>query len=179
MSNRDFVIKFMSNIKDRTPILLIANAAKIFYHIYSGRIYNVRNEDDMTTIKNMSISKLTKPVVISDLSSLYDDEDLLKIIEESDLQFILLAFRDNLSEVLVSRCKSVLKLTDLEVKQCNYISKKSALSALEQFDSNIDAANMYLTENCPALMRDINDARNLKYKDKVVNILANIGSDKQ
>ena len=101
MSNRDTVINFMSSIKDRTPILLLSKAAKIFKSIYDGRIYDVKNVDDMNLIRDMSISKLHKVVVLEDLSSLYTDEDILKLIEESSLQFILLAYRDNLSEVLM------------------------------------------------------------------------------
>ena len=47
MSDRDEVIKFMSNIKGRTPILLIGKAANIFKKIYSNRIYNLKCEEDL------------------------------------------------------------------------------------------------------------------------------------
>ena len=173
MTNRDTVIQFMNSIKDKTPILLIARAAKIFHNIYTGRIYDVHSEEDMDIINNMSISKLTKPVVISDLSSLYDDEDMLKLIEESKLQFILLAYKDNLSDVLVSRCKSILKIPDIDINECKYTSKKSALSSLEKINNPYEV-NLFLAENCPSLMRDMIDTQYIKYKERVVNILANM-----
>ena len=56
MSDRDEVIKFMSNIKGRTPILLIGKAANIFKKIYSNRIYNLKCEEDLQDINNMNIS---------------------------------------------------------------------------------------------------------------------------
>lgn len=174
MSNRDLVIQFMNSIKGRTPILLLAKAAKIFKDIYSGRIYNIKNEDDVLDINNMNISKLNKAVVVEDISSLYTDEDILKLIEESNLQFILLAYKDNLSETLMSRCKSVLKIPDIEIKQCAYISEKSALSTINSGKMNADASNLYMMENCPSLMRDMIDTQFLKYKERLVNILANM-----
>ena len=173
MTNRDTVVQFMNSIEGKTPILLIARAARIFQNIYTGRIYNIQNEEDMSIINNMSISKLTKPVVISDLSSLYDDEDMLKTIEESKLQFILLASKDNLSDVLVSRCKSILKIPDIEINDCKYMSKKSALSSIEKLN-NANDINLFLAENCPSLMRDMIDTQYVKYKERVVNILANM-----
>lgn len=177
MSNRDTVINFMSSIKNRTPILLLSKAAKIFKSIYDGRIYDVKNIDDMNLIRDMSISKLHKVVVLEDLSSLYTDEDILKLIEESSLQFILLAYRDNLSEVLMSRCKSILKIPDIDVNNCNYINKLTAYNSITQSNLYGDAMNMYLAENCPSLMRDIIDTQFLKYKERVVNILANMEGD--
>lgn len=178
MTNRDTVINFMINIKGRTPILLISKAAKIFKSIYSGRVYNIKNEEDIKSIENMNISKINRAIIIEDLSSLYNDEDLLKLIEESKLQLILLAYRDNLSDTLVSRCKSILKIPDIEVKHCNYINEKSALDTIKSSNYSYDIQNMYLAENCPNLMRDMTDTQYLRYKDRVLNILANIGGNK-
>lgn len=172
MTNREQVIQFMSNIKGRTPILLLAKAASIFKDMYSGRVYDIKNEDDVQDINNMNISKLNRAIVIEDLSSLYTDEDILKLIEESNLQFILLAYKDNLSDTLMSRCKSILKIPDIEVTECKYISKTSALSAIDGM--NADNSNKYLAENCPSLMRDMIDTQFLKYKERLVNILANM-----
>lgn len=177
MSDRDIVIRFMSSIKGKTPILLLAKAAKIFKSIYDDRVYNVKNEDDMNLLRDMSICKLKKPVVLEDLSSLYTDEDILKLIEESSLQFILLAYRDNLSEVLMSRCKSTLKIPDIEVNNCSYLNKLTAYNSIKQSDLTGNTMSMYLAENCPSLMRDIIDTQFLKYKERVVSILANMGGD--
>ena len=174
MSNRDLVIQFMSNIKGRTPILLLAQAAEIFKNLYSDRVYNIKNEEDLEDIQNLNISRIRKPIVVEDISSLYNDEDILKLIEESNLQFILLAYRDNLSETLMSRCKSMLKIPSIEINQCNYISKKSALSTIETFDNDYTRTNKFLMENCPDLMRDMIDIQQVKYKDRLINIIANM-----
>lgn len=174
MSNRDLVIQFMSNINGRTPILLLAKAAEIFKNIYSDRVYNIKNEEDLEDIKNLNISKIHKPIVVEDISSLYTDEDILKLIEESNLQFILLAYRDNLSGTLMSRCKSILKIPSLEIKSCNYTNKKSALSAIESLRNDSYKSNLYLMENCPELMRDMIEIQQLKYKDRLINIIANM-----
>lgn len=174
MSNRDLVIQFMSNIKGRTPILLLAQAAEIFKNLYSDRVYNIKNEEDLEDIQNLNISRIRKPIVVEDISSLYNDEDILKLIEESNLQFILLAYRDNLSETLMSRCKSMLKIPSIEINQCNYISKKSALSMIETFDNDYARTNKFLMENCPDLMRDMIDIQQVKYKDRLINIIANM-----
>lgn len=175
MTDREEVIKFMSKIKGRTPILLIGKSARIFRNIYSGRIYNLKNEDDMQDIYNMNISKITKAVVLDDLSQLYNDENLLKLIEESTLQLILLASKDNLSEVLMSRCKSILKLPELAIEKCKYIKENSALSSVNSM-TNLEEAEVFICNNCPQLLYDKNRTKQFKYRDRIVNILANINS---
>lgn len=124
----------------------------------------------MKDIENMSVSKLSNYVVLYDLSNIYNDEDLLKLIEESSLQLILLASRDNLSDVLISRCKTILKIPDIDVKPCKYISEISALSTI----STLDNSSKYLMENCPQLEYDLSRVQFLKYKDRLANIIANI-----
>lgn len=175
MSDRDEVIKFMSNIKGRTPILLIGKAANIFKKIYSNRIYNLKCEEDLQDINNMNISKITKAIVIEDLSLVYNDEDFLKLVEESTLQLILLASKDNLSEILMSRCKSILKIPELEIDKCNYIKEASALSTINSM-SSVEEAEVFLCNNCPQLIVDKNRTRQFKYKDRLINIIANLNS---
>ena len=68
LSERDEVINFMKVIENRTPILLIEKAAIIFKRIYHGQIYQLNNLDDIELINNMTIAKLNKVTVISDLS---------------------------------------------------------------------------------------------------------------
>ena len=110
LSERDEVINFMKVIENRTPILLIEKAAIIFKRIYHGQIYQLNNLDDIELINNMTIAKLNKVTVISDLSFNTNTENILKLIEETSCRLILVASRDNLPETIISRCKNILKI---------------------------------------------------------------------
>ena len=151
LSERDEVINFMKVIENRTPILLIEKAAIIFKRIYHGQIYQLNNLDDIELINNMTIAKLNKVTVISDLSFNTNTENILKLIEETSCRLILLASRDNLPETIISRCKNILKIPLLESNTFNLIKKKEAysslISSLEEATS--DERNMYIAENNP------------------------------
>jgi hypothetical protein len=176
-SDRDIVINFMNDIKDRTPILLIGNASIIFKNIYKKRIYSALSDTDMSVINNMNIAKMHNVIVIDDLSYLYTNEDLLKIVENTSLRLILLADKDNVSDTLVSRCNSILKIPYSVSKIPSYESETTCLYNTKSMSQ--DASIKYIAEHSPALLFDINKAKKTKYKDRVVEILANINTVKE
>jgi len=87
------------------------------------------------------------PVVLSDVSLLGTSQDvLLKFIEETDLRMILLASRDNLSSVLLSRMKRVLKdpiMIEVQGDDPKYLEQ-----ILTEGEDSISVRG--LVENCPS-----------------------------
>lgn len=174
LSERDEVINFMKEIDGRTPILLIGKAAYIFKRIYRGRIYQMNNLDDIEIINNMNIAKLNKVVTLFDVSFMTNTENMLKLVEETSCRLILLASRDNLPETIISRCKNILKIPFAESKELNLIKKKDAYNMLANSEDTLDEKTLFIAENRPSLMLDLEDTKELRYKDRIRSILSNI-----
>lgn len=100
------------------PKLFIGSAAKAFCHFLekSEKHYAIdyisTKEDLVNLIDNYSHYKnYSLPVIISDISFLSQSEQslLLKFIEDSNLNIILLASRDNILGTIISRMKEFRK----------------------------------------------------------------------
>lgn len=100
------------------PKLFIGTAAEAFRkylkkHNYSYEINYIQSKDDLIDLINRfsNYKNYKLPVIISDISflSCKDQSLLLKFIEDSKLNIILLASRDNILNTIISRVKEFRK----------------------------------------------------------------------
>ena len=113
-----------------------------------------------------------KPIVVEDISYLYRDTILLKLIEECKTPLILLASEDNCSIQLKSRIKTYIKFPINNHQKCNFISVIDAQQYIDEHELSGDELDSYIAENCPQLAFIYKDIERRKYKDKLVQILA-------
>lgn len=175
MNRYDYIYDFMKDVKNKTPILLIGGASVIFKRMYKGPIQYIENTNDAKElISNYYSIEYNKPIVIEDISLLYRDSILLKLIEEIKLPLILLASEDNLSITLHSRIKTCMKFPLDNNTNCNFISVKEAQIQINQEELSGRELDKYLAENCPDLAMLYKDIELRKNKDKLIQILGGI-----
>lgn len=117
------------------PMVIIGDAVTDFKKTFRGKINSAENMDEMRELLAYytSISHLDRPLVIEDISLFSKNGEgvLLKFVEETPLNLILLSRFDKVSNVLLSRIKRVVKYYNEPVtSQFLTVSKGSA--ALEQ-----------------------------------------------
>lgn len=175
MNRYEYIYNFMKDIKDKTPILLIGGASIIFKRMYKGPIQYIENTSDakelISTYYNIEYNK---PLVVEDVSLLYRDSILLKLIEEIKIPLILLASEDNLSVPLYSRMKFCIKFPIDENTGCSFLSIKEAQIQINQDNLTGRDLDKYLAENCPDLALLYKDIEIRKNKDKLIQILGGI-----
>lgn len=163
----------IKNLKDKTPIVFMEKAAEIFSSIYTGEVYTIDPENKEQDIRNLREYLSTLPdyryVVIGDLGILSRHylSNLLKLIEESNLKFIFLTYRDNLDSIFLSRMKYVVKIpydmnTNNTLQKISEVLKNSA----DGTDTDIVCA-----EECPELYSLNYLTRYCKLKNKYINFL--------
>jgi len=173
MKEYDIFKSAIKNLKSKTPIVFIEKAAEIFSSLYNGEVYDISPEEKELDIKNLReyISNLPdyKYIVIKDLGILSRHylSNLLKLIEESNLKFIFLTFKDNLDPVFLSRMKYVVKIpydtnTNNTLQSIAEVIKNSA----EDTETDIVYA-----EECPELYALSYLTRYCKLKNKYINFL--------
>lgn len=178
MTRIEYIYNIMKDVTNKTPILLIGNAMYIFKKLYRGHIYHIENTEDAKNI----ISKFygvsyEKPIVIEDISFLYRDTILLKLIEDIKLPIILLSTEDNISNTLKSRINTFIKFPNDTVK-CEYIKVLDALEYIEQTELKNESLDKYIAEFCPEIARLNYKMKNRKNKDKLLQILGGLYDDK-
>ena len=175
MTDREYVYENLKTIKNKTPLIIIGERAiYIFKRMYSGNIYKLENFTDVRDfISEFSGIELNFPVVIEDISKLYRDTPLLKLVEDSKFPLVLLASQDNLSNAMMSRVKTIIKLPDEDYK-CSLSSIQSALSELKDKELSKEENIKYLAENCPQLLVLQDKIKKIKNKDKITQIYAGL-----
>lgn len=172
MTKVEIVYNTMKDVTDKTPVLLVEGAAFIFKRLYKGNIYRLENTEDVKEfITNFYDVEYDKPIVVEDLSNLYRDSMMLKIIEEIKLPLILLASRDNLSTTLQSRIKTYLKFPNDDCFTNSNISIKEAQQYIVNKDLKDEELDKYLAENCSDLAFIYEKVKTKKNKDKLIQIL--------
>lgn len=175
MNNYEYIYNELKDIKGKTPILLIGGASIIFKQIYKDTIYRIENtEDAKELISNFYNINYDKILVVEDISLLYKDSILLKLIEEIKLPLILLASEDNISIPLYSRIKKCIKLPIDYNTGCNFISVKEAQIQINQDEISGKQLDKFLAENCPDLALIYKDIEIRKNKDKLIQILGGL-----
>lgn len=175
MNNIEYIYNEMKDIKGKTPILLVGGASFIFKQIYKDIIHRIENTDDTKElISNFYNIEYDKPLIIEDISLLYKDSIMLKLIEEIKTPLILLASEDNISIPLYSRMKTVIKFPIDNKTECNFISIKEAQIHITQEELTGRQLDKFLAENCPELALIYKDIEIRKNKDKLIQILGGL-----
>lgn len=171
------------------PKLFIGQAAIAFRqylnkHNYNYEIHHIIDKEDLMDLieKFSHYASYTLPVIISDISFLSKQEQsmLLKFMDDSNLNIILLASRDNILDTIISRVKEFRKYY-LKDKH-NSVGFIELSKAREMFNNDHDSSfsdSSYddkLIEYCkynPALVYNnlLVGNRGLYEKNKLLNIL--------
>jgi hypothetical protein len=180
MTRQEFIYNTMKDVTNKTPILLVGGAALIFKRMYKGNIYRLENTEEVKNfISDFYNIEYNKPIVVEDLSLLYRDSILLKLVEEIKLPLILLATEDNISVPLQSRIKTYIKYPiDLDYG-CNYIPILEAQAYIDENELTGKELDKYIAENCPDLAILYKDMEIRKNKDKLIQILGGIRDAKR
>lgn len=117
------------------PLLIMGDAVTDFKKCYVGKINTADNMEEMRELVAYytSIDKLDRPLVIEDISLFAKNGEgvLLKFVEETKLDLILLSRFDKVSNVLLSRIKRVEKYYKDPVTS-QFMSVSSGYQALQQ-----------------------------------------------
>jgi len=170
--------ELVNDIEKHTPALLLGDAVKDFIKQYDGKIDRVRNIDDVREIVSyyMNLPNLDRILVIEGLSFLNRRASfmLLKLVEESTLSIILLSRFDNVSEIILSRIKTIIKYKKSKTKS-EFLNIESGVDVVREKlsdDSHYYDELKYYSKFSPILYyikSNINVERN---KDKIMSILS-------
>lgn len=175
MNNIEYVYNVMRDVTDKTPVLLVGNAAFIFKRLYKGYINRIENtEDAKEFISKYYGIEYNKPIVVEDISLLYKDSILLKLVEEIKLPLILLASSDNISVPLQSRIKTYIKFPNDTNFGCNFISILDAQQYIQENEITGKDLDKYIAENCPQLAIINKQMETRKNKDKLIQLLGGL-----
>ena len=108
------MVGLIKDIENNTPMLIMGTAVMDFKKGYGKPIKVVRTTEEVRDLvaNYASISSLDVPLVIDDLSFLKDNLSsmlLLKLVEESKFNLILLSLYDKVSPIMLSRVKTIIK----------------------------------------------------------------------
>lgn len=175
MNKEEYIYNTMKDVSNKTPVLLVGGASFIFKRMYKGNIYRLENTEDVKEfISNFYGIEYDKPIVVEDISLLYRDNILLKLVEEIKLPLILLASEDNISIPLQSRIKTYVKFPADDDFGCNFISILEAQQQIDQEGLSGRALDKYIAENCPDLAILYDDIKLRKNKDKLIQIIGGL-----
>ena len=168
------MLERLSNIREKSPALLVDRAAVLFKENYSGEIYSVETQEELKnfveTFSNMEYSGI---LVVEDISKVYDLSTLLKFLEEIKTPIILLAYKDsaNINSVILSRVKTLIKFP-YDMSKSKSIPAKDAISLWNQ---DLDQDKFYADES-PELY--YLKAKSSKYvcNTKIVDLLSKGGT---
>lgn len=169
------------------PKLFIGEASNSFFKFIKKRNYNfpinyISTREDLIELidKYSGYSEYTAPVIISDISFLNkkDQSLLLKFIEDSKLNIILLASRDNILGTIISRVKEFRKFYNSKDK-AGFISVGKAREMFSNdvgsFDDDTSYEDRLLTYNKynPVLSYDdrLVNSYNQNDRKKLLNLL--------
>lgn len=180
MTKLDYIYETLKDIKGKTPVLLVGGAMILFKMIYKGNIYKVYNtEDAKELITNFYGIEYNKPIVVEDISLLYRDSILLKLVEEIKLPLILLASEDNISIPLQSRVKTYIKYPkDLDFK-CNFMSILDSQEWISERELSSSELDKFMAEHCPDLAIYYKMMECRKNKDKILQIIGGLEKNEQ
>lgn len=175
MNRAEFIYETMKDVTNKTPVLLIGGAMQLYKMMYKGNIYRLENTEDVKEfISNFYGIEYNKPIVIEDISLLYRDNILLKLIEETKVPLILLASEDNISVPLQSRIKTYIKYPSDYNFECNFIPILEAQQYIDENELSGRALDKYIAENCPKLALLYDSMKLRKNKDKLIQIIGGL-----
>lgn len=96
-------------------ILIIGKAVKVFKSIFKGEYSTITTAEDVRQFMDKYQGFYNdKPIVFEDISLMTKEVQsrLLKFIEEPTSPLIILASKDNVSPIILSRCKLIIKIPE-------------------------------------------------------------------
>lgn len=138
-------------VKEYMTTIIIGRAVDVFKSIYKGFYDTISTAEDIREFLDKWNMPYDKPIVFEDISLLTPIVQvyLLKFIEEPPAPLIILAKEDNISPIILSRCKHIIKLPD----KFNYqpISINEFIAKKEEAQDNDQDFNVYreALEHCP------------------------------
>lgn len=102
-------------IRNNKVTLLLGQSTQIFKQIFKGEFHTITTADEVKQFISDYMLPNDKPLVFEDLSLMTNQVQayLLKFIEEPPTPLVILASKDNISPVILSRCKKIIKLADI------------------------------------------------------------------
>ena len=141
--------KAIKDIKRKSPVLLLDQAAILFKENYSGQVYQMECNDDLEDfVTRFSTIDYDKLVVLDGINNITNTSLLLKFLEKVEFPLILLSIRDsgNLYNTIYSRLKTVIKIPYSEGK-CNLTNASDAISMWNGKVDKTDIDRFYATES--------------------------------
>lgn len=180
MTKAEYIYNTMKDVTNKTPILLIGGAMHIFKMMYKGNIYKIRTTEEVKEfITNFYGVDYDKPIVVEDISLLYRDTMLLKLIEETKIPLILLASEDNMTKQFHSRIKLMIKYPlDLNYK-CSFTNILDANDYINNEKLTGKDLDTYIANNCPELALIYDTVKHKKNKDKIIQIIGGLENAKK
>lgn len=159
------------------PALIIGDAVVDFKKEFSGPIVSVK---DVTELKEViayysGIPRLDRLLVIEDISFLGKDVNtsLLKFVEETELELVLLSKFDKIDEVLLSRIKKVIKYYK-EPTESKFLRCSEGFNKLEETlspDSHYFDRVRYMGKLAPRLLLLDKTVKIKRIKNKVISFI--------
>ena len=150
------LVNVFKNVSEKSPVLLVGGAVSLFKRMYKGMIYSLYNINDVRTfVSRFSDISFDKTVVVEDIGRLDKQSSfiLLQLVEESKFPMVLLSYKDNISDILMSRIKTYIKFPISDNTSCKFLSVSEAQSdlcdELGRITVDDDALVTYCAENCP------------------------------
>lgn len=127
--------KKLSNIKDKSPVLLLNAASNIFKSNFSGKVFIISNNiEAISFIENydFSINRLT----VVEIKYCISDDILDKILDRVKFPIIVLA-EDTNNIALLFRFKTVVKFSEIAKSNLTGASKAQTIFKTVEDKSNI------------------------------------------
>lgn len=144
--------------ENRCPILFIGRYVNAFKRVYKGNITRIYTLDNVRNVLQEydGIDEIRNPfLVLEGVGSLsgIGQNSLLKFIEESKLNLILLSYNDKVLSTILSRMRTVMK-SWYPVKELKFLGMSTANSMLKekkQQGMKEYEEIQFLADNCPSL----------------------------
>lgn len=144
--------------ENRCPILFIGRYVNAFKRVYKGNITRIYTLDNVRTVLQEydGIDEIRNHFLVlegvGNLSGI-GQNSLLKFIEESKLNLILLSYNDKVLSTILSRMRTVMKswypvkeLKFLGMATANSVLKEKKQQGMKEYEEI-----QFLADNCPSL----------------------------
>lgn len=135
--------KKLSNIKDKSPVLLLNTASNIFKSNFSGKVYIINNDiEAISFIENydFNINRLT----VVEIKYCISDNILDKILDRVKFPIIVLA-EDTNNIALLFRFKTIVKFS--EIAKSNLTGANKAQTIFKTVEDKSNIAKFYSYES--------------------------------
>lgn len=180
-------------VKEFRVTIIIGTAVDLFKKMIKSPYYTITKADEVRSFLANHTTPNDSPLIFEDLSLMTQNVQayLLKFIEEPPSPLIILASKDNISPVILSRCKNIIKIPSTivpnnkplsefvshrlelldEIKAARYTEKGVDLNIQYEYDNPEE----FSLKDCPEYMYRVaqiklsnNDIRNV---DKYLKLL--------